>query len=191
MSRRDIGAFYPRLDPAVRIAGRCRGAETNLRTARRRACISIERRATSVRPGVGVMGALTPRSVSTTTVLWLVRAYRTIHRHSATTLQCAPSRHHGSVPRNTGHISSQLQSLRGRRLAALGAGCPVSDSRTVSCRRTSRCSGSGRRRGIGVESRRRLGGGQTAERQGVGRTGEAARWAQLWTMLSPCGRVIT
>jgi hypothetical protein len=41
----------------------------------------------------------------------------------------------------------------------------------VSCRRTSRCSGSGRRRGIGVESQRRLGGAQTAERQGVGPTG--------------------
>jgi hypothetical protein len=37
-------------------------------------------------------------------------------------------------------------------------------------RRTSRCSGSGRRRGIGVESRRRLGGAQTAERQSVRQT---------------------
>ena len=36
--------------------------------------------------------------------------------------------------------------------------------------RTRRCSGSGRRRGIGVESRRRLGGAQTAERQTVGQT---------------------
>jgi hypothetical protein len=37
----------------------------------------------------------------------------------------------------------------------------------VGCRPTSRCSGSGRRRGIGVESQRRLGGAQTAERQSV------------------------
>jgi len=34
----------------------------------------------------------------------------------------------------------------------------------------SRCSGSGRRRGVGVESQRRLGGAQTAERQGVSPT---------------------
>jgi hypothetical protein len=37
---------------------------------------------------------------------------------------------------------------------------------------TCRCSGSGRRRGIGVESQRRLGGAQTAERQGVSQTGQ-------------------